>query len=217
MENQRALTNPFRKVGLLHNEGLDSVINNLSPDNVDVEKVLAQTSKYLLEIDESSKKLDFALHYAATGTAVNGVEQIPFAEMMKTAEMSEKAICFMQAMDNISEDTGYEATLKIIENTEANILASDLSEEERKFTLMYAAVAKASVEYWIVQLADKKSAWAPFIEGGDIAARQWPWKKDARGAVTGAIGGLITGGGVILGAIGGAIGASVAGWLFSRK
>jgi hypothetical protein len=108
---------------------------------------------------------------------------------------------------------------KIIEE---NILFSEIPQDEKQYPLLSASVAKLSIEYWITQIEEPKSAWTPFV--GDPKAFAWPWKSDANGAVAGAIGGAIAGSpalggpgilvGGLVGAVGGAIGASVADALF---
>lgn len=222
MKNTRQISNPYREVGILHNEGLDYVIKNLNPkEPVTIEKVIELVSQYLLTVKNTTAKSELALYYEFIATTINGLNQIPFQEFLREGKVSKEGVCFINDIQNISPDFDYQTTLKVLNNIETNILSSDMSEQEKQFPLLSVAVAKSSVEYWIKQINNPKSAWTPFV--GDPKAFKWPWKSDANGAVAGAIGGAIGGalggiGGVLvgglLGAIGGAIGASVADALF---
>jgi len=222
MKNVKQISNPYREVGILHNEGLDYVIKNLNPkEPVIIEKIVELTAQYLQIVKNSSNKSDLALYYEFVATTINGLNQIPFQEFLREAKITKEGICFINDIQNISPDFDFPTTLKVLTNIEANILTSEMTEQEKQFPLICVAVAKSSVEYWIKQINDPKSAWIPFV--GDPKAFRWPWRSDANGAVAGGIGGAIGGavgglGGVLigglLGAIGGAIGASVADALF---
>ncbi|MCC7333222.1 MAG: hypothetical protein IT232_11520 [Flavobacteriales bacterium] len=222
MKNSKQISNPYREVGILHNEGLDYVIKNLNPkEPVTIERIIELTGQYLLTLKNSTSKSDLALYYEFVATTINGLNQIPFQEFLREAKISKEGICFINEIQNISPDFDFPTTLKVLTNIESNILTSEMTEQEKQFPLICVAVAKSSVEYWIKQINDPKSLWIPFV--GDPKAFKWPWKSDANGAVAGAIGGAIGGvvgglGGVLigglLGAIGGAIGASVADALF---
>lgn len=222
MKNVKQISNPYREVGILHNEGLDYVIKNLNPkEPVTIDKVVELTAQYLQTVKNSSNKSDLALYYEFVATTINGLNQIPFQEFLREAKISKEGVCFINDIQNISPDFDFPTTLKVLTNIESNILTSEMTEQEKQFPLICVAVAKSSVEYWIKQINDPKSAWIPFV--GDPKAFRWPWRSDANGAVAGGIGGAIGGavgglGGVLigglLGAIGGAIGSSVADALF---
>ncbi len=222
MKNVKQISNPYREVGILHNEGLDYVIKNLNPkEPVTIDKIVELTAQYLQTVKNSSNKSDLALYYEFVATTINGLNQIPFQEFLREAKISKEGVCFINDIQNISPDFDLQTTLKVLTNIESNILTSEMTEQEKQFPLICVAVAKSSVEYWIKQINDPKSAWIPFV--GEPKAFRWPWRSDANGAVAGGIGGAIGGavggvGGVLigglLGAIGGAIGASVADALF---
>ncbi|MBV6462402.1 MAG: hypothetical protein HJHJAOHD_02551 [Flavobacteriales bacterium] len=218
MKNSKQISNPYREVGRLHNEGLDYVIKNLNPkEQVTIEKIIELTGQYLLTIKNNTSKADLALYYEFVATTINGLNQIPFQEFLREAKISKEGICFINDIQNISPDFDLPTTLKVLTNIEANILTSEMTEQEKQFPLICVGVAISSVGYWIKQINDQKSLWIPFV--GEPSAFRWPWKKDAEGAIAGGIGGAVGGavgglGGVLigglLGAIGGAIGASVA-------
>ena len=222
MKNVKQISNPYREVGILHNEGIDYVIKNLNPkEPVTIDKIVELTAQYLQTVKNSSNKSDLALYYEFVATTINGLNQIPFQEFLREAKISKEGVCFINDIQNISPDFDLQTTLKVLTNIESNILTSEMTEQEKQFPLICVAVAKSSVEYWIKQINDPKSAWIPFV--GEPKAFRWPWRSDANGAVAGGIGGAIGGavggvGGVLigglLGAIGGAIGASVADALF---
>lgn len=222
MKNVKQISNPYREVGILHNDGLEYVIKNLNPkETVTIDRIVELTAQYLQTVKNSSNKSDLALYYEFVATTINGLNQIPFQEFLREAKISKEGICFINDIQNISPDFDFPTTLKVLTNIESNILTSEMTEQEKQFPLICVAVAKSSVEYWIKQINDPKSAWIPFV--GDPKAFRWPWRSDANGAVAGGIGGAIGGavgglGGVLigglLGAIGGAIGASVADALF---
>jgi len=222
MKNAKQISNPYQEVGILHNEGLDYVIKNLNPkEPVTIEKIVELTAKYLQTVKNSSNKSDLALYYEFVATTINGLNQIPFQEFLREEKISKEGVYFINDIQNISPDFDFPTTLKVLTNIESNILTSEMTEQEKQFPLICVSVAKSSVEYWIKQINDPKSAWIPFV--GDPKAFRWPWRSDANGAVAGGIGGAIGGvlggiGGVLigglLGAIGGAIGTSVADALF---
>lgn len=162
-----------------------------------------------MTVKNTIAKSDLAFYYEFIATTINGLNQIPFQEFLREAKVSKEGVCFINDIQNISPDFDYPTTLKVLNNIETNILSSDMTEQEKQFPLLSVAVAKSSVEYWIKQINDPKSAWIPFV--GDPKAFRWPLRSDANGAVSGGIGGAIGG---LLGAIGGAIGASVADALF---
>lgn len=210
MKNTKQISNPYREVGVLHNEGLDFVIKNFAPrEPVDIERIIQLTSKYAQNIAEKPAKSDFAFYYDLTATNINVLNQIPFDEILREAKISKEAMCFIKEILNISDDFDYNTTFKVLKNIEANILTSEMTEREKEFPLVCVAVAKSSVEYWIKQINDPKSLWTPFV--GEPKAFSWPWKSDARGAISGVIGGLPGGVvGSLVGGVLGAIGASVA-------
>lgn len=215
MENTKQISNPFREIGVLHNEGLDFVIKGLKPREVTIEKILKLTGEYLLKIEDSSKKSDLAANCQAVASTINQINQVSFEEILRETKVTREALCFINEIDNISGDFDFPTTLKIIENIEVNILLSEMTEKEKQIPLLFSAVAKSSVQYWIEQINDKKSAWIPFL-GDDLERVRWPWKKDGLGALAGGAAGAITGGvtGGLLGALGGALGASIAEVLF---
>ncbi|MFN3755572.1 MAG: hypothetical protein ACK4RM_01325 [Flavobacterium sp.] len=154
-------------------------------------------------------------------TNINNLNQTPFSETLKQANITKEAVCFINDVRNVSDEFDLPTTLRVLLNIQDNILNSDMSEIEKQYPLLSVSVAINSVEYWLKQMNDPRSPWTPFV--GDPKAFKWPWKSDANGAVAGGIGGAIGGataglGGVLigglLGAIGGAIGQSVADALF---
>jgi hypothetical protein len=154
-------------------------------------------------------KLDFAFYYNLIATNINRLNQIPFDEILKESKISNEALCYIKEILNISNDFDYITTLKVLLNIEANILNSELTEQERELPLVSVAVAKSSVEYWIIQINETESLWTPFV--GDPVEFAWPWKSDAKGAISGAIGGVLEGPtGILIGSLLGAIAASVA-------
>lgn len=218
MKNSKQISNPYREVGLLHNEGLGYLIENLNPNvPVNIEKIIELTGQYLLKITNSTSKSELACYFEFVATTINKLNLIPFYEFLREAKVTKEGICFINEIQNISPDFDLPTTLKVLTNIESNILISEMTENEKQFPLICVAAAKSSVEYWITQINDPNSLWIPFV--GDPIEFKWPWKSDANGAIAGAIGGAIGGvlggpsgiliGGV-LGAIGGAIGASVA-------
>jgi len=197
-------------IGILHNDGLDFIINNLDPtDPVVIEKIIELTSQYMQNTTDKITKLDFAFYYNLIATNINRLNQIPFDEILKESKISNEALCYIKEILNISNDFDYITTLKVLLNIEANILNSELTEQERELPLVSVAVAKSSVEYWIIQINETESLWTPFV--GDPVEFAWPWKSDAKGAISGAIGGVLEGpAGILIGSLLGAIAASVA-------
>jgi|LakMenE01Jun11ns_1017448.scaffolds.fasta_scaffold9644699_1 hypothetical protein len=210
MNNTKQISNAYREIGVLHNDGLDFIINNLDPtDPVVIEKIIELTSQYMQNTTDKITKLDFAFYYNLIATNINRLNQIPFDEILKESKISNEALCYIKEILNISNDFDYITTLKVLLNIEANILNSELTEQERELPLVSVAVAKSSVEYWIIQINETESLWTPFV--GDPVEFAWPWKSDAKGAISGAIGGVLEGpAGILIGSLLGAIAASVA-------
>ncbi len=210
MNNTKQISNAYREIGVLHNDGLDFIINNLDPtDPVVIEKIIELTSQYMQNTTDKITKLDFAFYYNLIATNINRLNQIPFDEILKESKISNEAWCYIKEILNISNDFDYITTLKVLLNIEANILNSELTEQERELPLVSVAVAKSSVEYWIIQINETESLWTPFV--GDPVEFAWPWKSDAKGAISGAIGGVLEGpAGILIGSLLGAIAASVA-------
>jgi hypothetical protein len=149
-------------------------------------------------------KEDFICGYIAVGKTLNHLATTSIEDLMKERELTQKQICFIDAVLNVSDDRALdrEGTLKILLNIEEQMLKSDLTSKELEIPLMTVSLAKYSVKYFIEQIASKKSELKNFIDG-DLAKFKWPWKADAMGALTGAGGGVI-------GVIGGAVGGSIA-------
>ena len=210
MNNTKQISNAYREIGVLHNDGLDFIINNLDPtDPFVIEKIIELTSQYMQNTTDKITKLDFAFYYNLIATNINRLNQIPFDEILKESKISNEALCYIKEILNISNDFDYITTLKVLLNIEANILNSELTEQERELPLVSVAVAKSSVEYWIIQINETESLWTPFV--GDPVEFAWPWKSDAKGAISGAIGGVLEGpAGILIGSLLGAIAASVA-------
>lgn len=222
-EKKVAVLNPYDVLGKAHNKGLDFVMERLnSSDKMKAERGVDLISQFMESLkDEHSHQRQDACsgnhgnnetminHYIAVGNAVNRLAIHPVNELVQKSKLTEKQNCFIQSILNVSDEMAldYEGSLKILQNIEEQILASDLTAEELQLPLSMVSIAKYSVKYWMEQISSDNSKWKNFVEG-DLAAFKFPWKADALGAMTG------IGGGVI-GAVGGAIGGSLAaalGW-----
>jgi hypothetical protein len=220
--NKNQISNPYDSLALLHNNGLDSVIKGLSPKEVTIQKIIDLSSQYLSQVNNNQSRVENANYYALIARVINSLNQVPFSEIVGELKLSKRARCFIEDINNVSDEFDFETALKVVKNIEENILFSEIPQDEKQYPLLSASVAKLSIEYWIKQIEEPKSAWTPFV--GDPKAFAWPWKSDANGAVAGAIGGAIAGSpalggpgilvGGLVGAVGGAIGASVADALF---
>lgn len=211
----KQISNPYYKVGILHNEGLDYVVKNLKPRKATIEAVLGLVSEYGQQVTEARTQIDMANYYEFAATSLNGLNQIPFAEFLREGKVTREGVCFINDILNVSPDFDYPTQLEILKNINSNILYSDMTEKEKQYPLLMAGIAMASVEYWIEQINAPKTPWTPFLGGESPARFSWPWKKDGEGAVIGAIGGVTGGiGGVLVGGLLGGIGASVAAVIF---
>lgn len=219
MSENKQLSNPYRKMGTIHNAGLDFLIGNLKPKEVTIEKIIDNIGLFMEKVNDTESKIDFATYCGTVVSAINRNNQVPFDEILRELKVTKEGRCFINDILNVSEDYDYPTALKVVENIELNILTSEMTQEERQYPLIMVAIAKSSIEYWIKQINDKKSPWIPFVEGGDLARRKWPWKSDARGGTALGISGLVTGGwlGGLLGGIGGAIGFSVSDFFFPKE
>lgn len=211
-----AVMNPYDAIGKAHNKGLDFVVEKLNPqEEIKYERIVELVSQYLASIKSKEThedgctdiKEDFIIGYVNVGKSLNLSATVSIKELIHQGKFSEKQICFIEAILNVSEerDLDREGTLKILMNIEEQILASGLTSQELEIPLMMVSVAKYSVKYFMDQIKDDKSEWKNFIDG-DLAKFRFPWKADALGALTGAGGGLI---GVIGGALGGSLAAAL--------
>ncbi|MCB9335833.1 MAG: hypothetical protein H6586_06770 [Flavobacteriales bacterium] len=212
--------NPYDVVGKVHNKGMDFVLSKLNPDDeAKYEKITELVSQFLVELTSKEEqenssnfiKDDFVYGYIAVGKTFNLVAINSIVELNKMAAFNEKQACFINALLNVSDKLSldYEGTLKVLMNIEEQILASDLTPEEKQIPLIVASITKYSVKYYLHALSSDCASHkiADFIDG-DLSSFKFPWKADGKGAIAGAIGGIGTG--VVIGAIGGAIGSSVA-------
>lgn len=190
MKNTKQVSNPYYEIGILHNEGLDFVIQNLAPtEPVLIEKIIKLSSKNLQIINNTPAKLSLAIYFDFIASSINKLNQIPFEIILKEYKVSVESTCFINDILNVSTDFDYSTTLKVLQNIETNILTSDLAQKEKQLPLLGVAVAKSSVLYWIEQIQNPESPWINFV--GDTAAFAWPWKADVRGAIVGLIEGVI--------------------------
>lgn len=218
MSSFSKFSNPYLPIGELHNAGLNYVVAGL-PAEPTIEDVNRLVSEYLQTVTSETTRIMFSLYYQLVSIVINENISVPFGEVLKKAEINPVAISFIENILSIEETLSYEQILRRIKNVETSIALSELSQADKAYPFLFVAVAKASVTYWVRQIADPESPWIPFLpEGETMETFKWPWKEDAEGAIAGAIGGAIggaiTGPGVgisaLAGAIGGAVGASVA-------
>ena len=191
MKKTKQVSNPYFEIGVLHNEALDFVIQNLPPkEPVLTEKIIKLSSQNLQIINNTPAKLSLAIYFDFIATTINKLNQIPFEILLKEYKVSVESTCFINEILNLSSDFDYSTTLKVLKNIESNILTSDLIQKEKQLPLLCVAVAKSSVLYWIEQIQNPKSPWINFV--GDTKAFAWPWKADAKGAILGFIDGVIS-------------------------
>ncbi len=219
MSSFSKFSNPYLPIGDSHNDGLDYVVARLG-SNPNIEKVVELSSEYLQTVAGETTKASFALYYQLVSRIINENVSSPFSETLSSTDMNAQAISFIGNALAISDALTYPQILKRLESIESAIALSTLTQEEKTYPLLFVAVAKASVSYWIRQVDNPESPWIPYLPSGeDMQTFRWPWREDASGAVSGAIGGALGGpggvaSGALLGAIGGAIGASVAAAIF---
>ena len=215
-ERKVAVMNPYDAIGQAHNKGMDFVIGKLnSQEEIKYERIVELVSQYLAslrskgthESDCLEMNEEFILGYVSVGNTLNLLSTYSTEELLEKGKYNKEQICLMESILNVSEERALdrEGTIKILQNIEEQILASDLTPEEAKVPLILASIAKYSVSYWMEQIKNDSSEWKSFIDG-DLAKLKWPWKADALGALTGAGGGII---GVIGGALGGSLAAAL--------
>lgn len=214
MINNKQLSNPFLKVGVLHNSGLEYFITNFSSSGtVVIEDIIDLISQYLKSIYGSTVDINDAYYYEITSASVNLKNSKPFVEILKDNNIPDHSICYINTILSISNDLAYSEALQIVKGIQYSILVSSLSEVDKKYPLLTASIAKASLEYWISVSGGSTNPWTPYIP--DPTSFRWPWKEDAKGAVSGAIAGAVAGSpvlggpGVVVGAVGGAIGGAI--------
>lgn len=218
-EKKVAVMNPYDVVGKIHNKGMDFVLSKLHPDEeAKYEKIAELVSQFLVELTSKAKqednfnfiKDDFVYGYIVVGKSFNLAATNSIAKLAKMAAFNEKQTCFIDALLNVSDKLSldYEGTLKVLMNIEEQILASDLTPEEKQIPLIVASVTKYSVKYYLHALNGNCDSNIKNFIDGELSRFKFPWKADGKGAIGGAIGGIGTG--VVIGAIGGAIGGSIA-------
>ena len=113
MEIKNQISNPYIEVGKLHNEGLDFVIKNLNPkEKPTIHQVLELVSKYLLKLTDSKSKKDLAFYYEFVATNTNILAQIPFTDVLRQVNLTKESICFINDINNISDEFDLSTTLK---------------------------------------------------------------------------------------------------------
>ena len=162
-----------------------------------MENIIRITSDYVMIITEASPKkyINHAMIYAFIAKTINELELKSLSEILRHARLTEKSVCFINGMLHISEDMDYPTTLKFVENIEENILFADISENEKQFPLLFAAVAKGSIKYWIKQLEDANSPWIDILSeiGMTMEDVKWAWREDGQGAIAGMFNGALAG------------------------
>jgi len=196
------ITNPYLEVGNLHNQGLEQVISRLSPYDVSrpvtIERIIQATCDYLKSISGINTRINPAIDYAFIAKTINELELKSLSEILRHARLNEKMVCFINGMLHISDNTDYETALKFVENIEENILFAEISENEKQLPLLFAAVAKSSINYWLDQFkmpVGKPSLWEDFVvaAGETMDTAKWAWREDAQGALAGMFSGALAG------------------------
>lgn len=188
METIKLIGNPYKRVAELYNLGVNYVITNLTVDEVSTDSIIKETCNYLQQISDVNMEINSAVNYAFISSTINKLEQESLSEVLKHVKLTEKSVCLINSMLHISDDTDYPTTLKFVENIEQNILFAEISESEKQLPLLFAAVAKSSLEYWIAQVEKGvMSPWSAFVTtaGTTMQEAKWAWKEGGQGALAG--------------------------------
>lgn len=219
--------NPFERIGMLHNEGLDYVIKNLSsePDINEVIRIVSEYGCSLLRPDRTFSESEVLVVSSIVGYSIVHLNDIQ--SVYKNSNLKEIQIVFLEKLLCINPYVKLENQYEEYRKIEYEIFAYPMPYKDKELLLIASAVGKHSAQYWTSIMNNPKSRWHKFLTspnhpGYPLAKKTWT-KEDAKGAVSGAINGGAAGigggiGGVLagaaIGAVTGAVGSSVASALF---
>lgn len=188
------ITNPFNGFSQLYKEGVDYVINQLPKVGVTMELVIGATSNFWMGLKANIDKgsCDYTRCYAFLSSTMDELEQVSLSEILRNSILTEKSVCFINNIMHISEKIDYITILTILNDSEKNILSSDMSPKEKQLPLLYVAAAKYSINYWLLQINNNNSPWIYYVneENLDMAHAKWAWKEAGQGALAGMYKGL---------------------------
>ena len=137
------ITNPFNGFSQLYKEGVDYVINQLPKVGVTMELVIGATSNFWMGLKANIDKgsCDYTRCYAFLSSTMDELEQVSLSEILRNSILTEKSVCFINNIMHISEKIDYITILTILNDSEKNILSSDMSPKEKQLPLLYVAIA----------------------------------------------------------------------------
>lgn len=222
------LVNPYEGLGILHNKGMDYVVEKLPPER-DIYQIIRIISEYVCSLfkpDGKFSEIEVLNISQIISYSVNNLNNIQ--TVYKDGQLNDRQIFLLEKIVSVNN-----AYLKLEEQYESfcqmefEVFSDPMPYKEKEILLIATAVGKHSAKYWTEVINNPKHAWNKWLPNVHqprylLGKEKWP-KEDAKGAVSGAIGGAVGGisggiGGVVLGAtlgaVGGGIGASVASAIF---
>lgn len=220
------LINPFERIGVLHNQGLDYVVKKI-PDKPDIYEIIRIISEYtcsLLRPGGAYSENELLQVSGIVSYAINHLNDIK--TVYKDANLNETQIILLEKILSVNPYVKLENQYENFRELEFEVFNYPMSYKDKEILLIGTAIGKHSALYWTEVVKNPKNAWHKWLPDPNqprypLSKKKWA-NEDAKGAVSGAIGGaapgLVTGGGVLVGAlvgaVAGAIGSSVASALF---
>lgn len=187
-------SNPMESIGVIHNEGLDYILDNYSGptgSKISDKELLNLTGKYMSFHKGNKLVYNETINYNDLGNIVidklknadiKSISYVSFTEKYQTHILLEELFSLVNEKKSISPSEFFDEVKKL----EFKIYESDLPEEDKYLLLTSCSVGKHSFKYWSDYLRnnrlDKKGGLKEDLINADI-----------EGSIVGAIGGGIIG------------------------
>jgi hypothetical protein len=195
------LTNPFNQVGVLHNQGLDYLIDNLS-NQPSTDELANLAAKFIcingLNIP-SPTGFDTGQYYAAASYSMNSYLCNDIAR--KPESFTNIQLNYYNKISKTILDSDRYSIRTNLEAIEFDILSSEISWKEQMPMLISIAIGKYSADYWNYQLDNiGSSKWINYISQYPDPSTEIPkWvDTDVEAFITTVIVELILPGGQVL-------------------
>lgn len=184
MKKNKKRVNPYTQIAILHNHGIDYVFKKLKDkhtynEEISFETILEATSEYMAKIQSDKSEAKKAVNYAILVNMFNMDRGKFIDEMLEKLNIPMPVIGYLEDVRKLDETLQSNELIKQIADIESELLATDYSNEEIKFVLLYIAIAKGSVKDW--QLNHNLRFPKVHDEYGS------PWKEDAESAMHAAL------------------------------
>jgi len=144
MATRNLLLNPFKEIGILHNKGLNYIVNHLdSTIPVTQEAIINLTCTYISQIGVRATDVDLAWYNELISKSLNRLRQYPLEASLWKTDVSRQGIEYISEINDLSDD--YRAAISAVERIQSTILDSKMLDSDKEYPLLYAAVTLASI------------------------------------------------------------------------